>query len=326
MNILSNEWLEISTSQTLDDIADTFNYRMMKVLYPSMGEGFHIRLIGSLHPYYRSYVNPNYRWYEFTKNDEFKQCLLGNVDIILSVIENLIKKSKYLAERYSVDWVNKSVDYIYNIFDHQSQIYMVVEDANMKLDSEKIAFLQSCMGSSQKSSIWSPCIIANAYVRSGQRYVGSLRPVVISRSMFQTMLEAQSSSPIANSNISGINAYDLKLCRENGNKSPLLKIIASPNTLTYNEIVAITRQKLINIPEFAKSNNKQVLEAFGGFIYRPHKGIRDASETLKVLQQAEALDQNEQYEIAEKELCNMPMELVSENLFENGPISSLDIV
>ena len=194
-----------------------------------------------------------------------------------------------------------------------------------KIDDERISFIQRCRG----NGMWSPCVITNAYIRSGTRCVNTLQPIVITKSMFHSISGNThgENGPIQGtleSNISGINACDLMLRRENSS-SPIIKIISVSNTLTSDDISNIVRQKLIDIGTTVKNSNKQSLEEFGGFVYRPHKGIRDVSETLKILQKLEELEENEQYEVAEKELCNLPVDLCNEDIFENGPISGLEI-
>lgn len=329
MNTSLNEWLEINIPQAIGSVTEVFNYNIMKFLYPRPGEIFHIRLIGRLYPYYRAYINPNHMWHKFTKQFQLKECMMGNIDAVLTLAETIIKKSDYLSETFETNWSNKSINY-----KNDKSTIKWDTSSNEKIDTDRISFLQSCMSS---RGIWYPCVIANAYVKSGSRHVGVLQPFAMTKSMFSGLQSEQTEQTEQNEstsinimsslNISGINACDLIFCKDlsSDNMYPTLKIQATPNILTYDEISNIIKQKLINIEAFVKNQNIRVLELFSGFVYRPCKELRDASETLKILQQVEDLDKNEHYEVAEKELCNMPIELSNENLFKNGPISSLDI-
>jgi hypothetical protein len=84
--------------------------------------------------------------------------------------------------------------------------------------------------------------------------------------------------------------------------------------------------RLINIPAFVKSNNEQSISNLCGYVHRPFTGMRDAVETLNILMEAKTIDENEQYEAVENDLCNIPQNLVNEKLYEDGPISSIEIV
>lgn len=336
-----NEWLEITTQQNISNMAETFSLPITKFLYPRPGDSFQIRIIGSLHPYYRSYINPNHLWASYTNYYQFKQCLNGNVDSILSLAKNLIEKSQYLSKKYEIDIPKKSItckSWKLSIWSTTSvppvnNRHVNGNNAEELSDEERINFLQSCLNKN-KMGIWSPCIVANAYIRNGNRLKGSIQPTVITKSMFSNLIREYTNNQdllknVSISSISGINAYDLLLYRDlnSGYKAPLLlKILQLPNVLTYDEISNIMRQKLINIDVFSKKTNKQSLESFSGFIYKPFKSIKDAAETLNILQDVENLEKEDQYDAAEKELCNIPLDLSTEVCFENGPISSIELI
>lgn len=333
MELSSNEWLEITTTKTMSDMAEPFASPVKKFLYPSPGEAFCIRLLGKLYPYYRSYINPRFSWIGVTTPEQLKKAMSGDTNSALSIVKSIIDKSKEMGERYKINWEDKKIEHI------MMRFYKTPPSESVKIDLERMTFLQSCLDSKTNSchrALWSPCVICNAYVRNGNRFKGSFQPVVITKSMFMNMAKSQVESngmsavqDMTSSNISGIHAFDLALYRESsqGYKSPLLlKIYKAPNTLTYDEVATIIKQKLIHIESFIKFSNKEMFDAMNGFVYKPYKSLRDATETLKVLQEIEGIDVNEEYEAAEKELCNISPELANENAFENGPISGIEIV
>lgn len=332
MNISSNEWLEITTTNTIGDAATIFCSPIAKFLYPKIGETFQIRFLGRLHSYYRTYINPNLTWFQYSSPKELKQCLLGEISVILDVAARVIEKSPYLQNTYEVNRAKQEISYKYNA------IGLVPLSPEKNNDSEKINFLQSCLavpGSVSNPAIWSPCIISNVFIRSGPKHKGTLQPFVLTKTLFYHMFE--STQPLAKkpiglpaSNLSGINAYDLTLYRDpkptSNGRSPLaLKVINTPNLLTYDELAKVTSQKLISIEAFVKTQNRVSLEGSSGFVYRPYESTKDIDATQKLIEEMEMMDKNEQYEVVEQDLCNIPTDLSSESSFENGPISGIEI-
>lgn len=338
MNLTSNEWMEITTHHTLYDLAQPFVSPTTKFLYPKKGEAFSLRLVGPLMPFYRMYINPSHMWSYYCSTEDLKKCIRGNEDVILAVAETLVGKIKYLSDVYWVDKDNKTImTKPINFGDIKcSPNGFSVKLPENKIAEDRISFLRKCLEASRSpAALWTTCIIANAYIREGTRQKHSIQPLVITKSMFFNMIRAYAQiKNIADSSvnsISGINAFDLVLLRgvwiENAQRAPvILKILNEPNTLTYDEISHIIKQKLLNINTFVQMNNKQAIEACAGFIYRPFKSDKDIFETMKMLQGMEKEDQEEQYETTEKEICNIPDELVNENIYENGPISDIELV
>lgn len=332
MNISSNEWMEITTHQTPLSMAESFISPTRKFLYPKIGEDFNIRLIGRLIPYYRSYINPQHTWNRYATVEQMKQCLKGNIDVILDIAQKLINTSKDLANTYEVDRNTKSIHYKLTTLTWKNEPKNPIEQQ----DSEKMSFLISCVDAVQhQAAIWSTCIIANAYVKAGNRFSNTIQPLVITKTMFFDMVKMYSAVKqvvdLASYSISGINAFDLSLYRNTsgqaGGKNPVaIRISHAPNVLSQSELFSIVHQKLLNIDAFVKANNRETIESFGGFVYRPHKGTRDMADTLRILQDMETAEKDEQYVAVEKELCNIPQELASENSYESGPIGGIEIV
>lgn len=301
-----------------------------KFIYPKIGEEFTIRLMGALHPYYRMYLNPNQRWYEITDAKQMKKCILGDIEATLDIAQSLLSKSPTLAKDYEIDRVKKSIVPVPT----KIMVWHKPDPYNAS-DNDRISFLRSFLDGNM-ASIWSTCIITNAYVKEGVRYKRTLQPLVITKSMFFNMVSShvplKGAQELGATSLSGINAYDLILAREkkaysDDYKIPVvLRTLDAPCLLTHDELSSIVKQKLLDIDAFVKFNNNQVIDALGGFIYRPYKGMKDAIATLKILQDMEDMEQDEQYAVTEKELCNIPPELANESAFENGPISGLEIV
>lgn len=320
----SNEWLEITTISDISeiDISGILSPLTLKFLYPINEELFTIRLLGKLCPYYRSYINPKDQLYNKITTSELKKCLSGDANTILSVAKRIIENSQYLKEFYKVELDKNKIIHTFDFNRKTTELERIEENG--------INFLERCI---ENKSMWSPCIISNAYIRNGTRLLNSLQPIVITRTMFTFFLDnAVSDGFISkdskNFNISGICAYDLyfyKNLQDTSSSSKLfLKIVNAPNVLTYSDIAFITKHKLINIESFVKSHNKQSVDAYNGFIYKPHKSLRDVSETLKIVKEFSKTEKDEEYESAEKELCNISPELTNYT-FESGPIESVEI-
>lgn len=312
-----NEYLNLLLPSNLLDAVEGFreNYRF---LYPKNGESFVIRFLGDFKPYLRTYLKPD--WYLSGKlsHEEIKKCLLGDKSVILNVSIKLLSQYPSLNKFYSIekDSINVKLNVMRSTYD------------NNTAEMQTFDFVQKCNNSNATrwQGVWSSCLIVNAYVKSPSNsyYFNGVYPVAINKTMFASLVNVPYlvSNPFAN--ISGINALDFILSK--GEKFITLSAeLTNPLLLSSGEICSIVRQGVFDIPKFVKKSNSITMENYQGFIYRPQDSLKDFEAIQRITESFSPSPENEELEIAERDLCNLPEEL-SCCEFENGAIGSLEII